>query len=399
MMACPPLKRLFGVLLPLWTICLLRAINPVGAVDRFDIFDGVILRNGSPIVFTGVNAMHVYGGNSSSIAAHNLSIVREFVGNVQYQPITSPGGYSIKSPDGAWLQPLSQIVKGNRELGLTTILDLHRWNESHATEFWAKTPSKTPWWDDYKLRLTQVFLPFAASQPDVWLSPWNEPFSWDYSDGHTPEIWYDEMRALVKLIRDAGVSNVVVLPVGAMGQDESVLLSMGQTLVGEFANVIFDIHAYQRWLKKPRDEIRRRMRALQDLELPFLFGEVGPANAGELMNTSGFLQEANEIGASVLAWIWKCRANPGDGNALLDCSIPGDPVLNDKDNGHWGSTFTAFANNRQSVSSPLDTTLSPNATVAGNETSAAVSTTETPNFASLIPAALVLAGWLVLQAW
>lgn len=171
-------------------------VAAVGLIDHYDVKGGHILRNGRSTVFTGVNALHVYGGNSSAIAAHNFSIVREFVGNVQYQPIDTAGGYSFKSPDGAWLQPLRKILDHNRAMGLATILDLHRWNESHATEFWATTPSLTPWWEAYKTRLLTVFLPFVKGRPDVWLSPWNEPFAWDYTVGvHATLLLWDRAHA------------------------------------------------------------------------------------------------------------------------------------------------------------------------------------------------------------
>jgi len=158
------------------------------------------------------------------------------------------------------------------------------------------------------------------------------------------------MRTLLALIRNAGVPNIVVLPVGAMGQDEGPLLTMGAELVAEYPNVVFDIHAYQRWLKKPAAEVRARMYALRARGLAFLFGEVGPTNSGELMDPTDFLAEARSFGASVLAWIWKCRKDAADGNALLICSpqdAAGTSALNDEQNNNWGTTFTTFADTRR----------------------------------------------------
>ena len=56
------------------------------------------------------------------------------------------------------LHPLQTILNRNRLNDLVTIVDLHRWNKSGTTEFWAKVPSKTDWYAGYIQRCDDVTL-------------------------------------------------------------------------------------------------------------------------------------------------------------------------------------------------------------------------------------------------
>ena len=79
----------------------------------------------------------------------SLSIAREFVGAVAHTPILSApsGGYAVLI-DGEYLHPLEGILDRNAAAGIdVTVLDLHRWNKSTATEFYAKVPSATGWYN------------------------------------------------------------------------------------------------------------------------------------------------------------------------------------------------------------------------------------------------------------
>lgn len=313
----------------------------VASGGRFRVDGPRLLVDGTPTVLTGANAFHVYGGNSDVLAHHSgFNAVREFVGSVQSQPLE--GQWAVQEPTtSTWLHPLAGIVAHNKAQGLVTIVDMHRWNESTETEFGAKTPSQTPWWGAYVQRLVEDFVPFVRARQDhVWLSPWNEPFVWDGADGATADDWYNEFDTIVGLIREAGGDEiVVVVPAAKQGQDEAPLLSHGRQLVDRHGpNVLFDVHAYQRWLTVSAEDVRARLAALRALDLAIVFGEVGQSNAGESMDASTFLQEATAAEVSVLAWVHKC--SDSDPNALLgaDCDGP-----NDNDNGNWGSKFLDFA--------------------------------------------------------
>ena len=124
--------------------------------------------------------------------------------------------------DGEYLHPLEGILDRNAAAGIdVTVLDLHRWNKSAATEFYAKVPSATGWYTAFLDRLASEIAPLVAGRSGVWLSLWNEPFDWDAATD--PALWLAEMTALVTAARAAGIDNVLVIPCGRMGQDEAVL--------------------------------------------------------------------------------------------------------------------------------------------------------------------------------
>lgn len=114
----------------------------------------------------------------------------------------------------------------------------------------AKIPSETDWYADYATRYTHDFAPAVNGRSDAWISIWNEPFMWDGSDDVTAAVWLAEMVALIKVIRDAGTENILVIPCGLMGQDESALLAKtspeasltaAQELLQYDANLVFDV--------------------------------------------------------------------------------------------------------------------------------------------------------------
>lgn len=167
----------------------------------------------------------------------------------------------------------------------------------------------------------------------VWIEVWNEPYRWDRADGYTDDVWLSDMNVLVEIIRNTGNNNVVLVPCAEQGQDESVLNNYGSMFLLSKSNILFDIHAYENWLLVSDTEIDNRLEKLKQNNLPVIFGEIGPLNAGVLMNPKIFLDKVYNRGLSVCAWVWKYDSN--DKDALLnDEGLP-----NDKDNYNWGTTF------------------------------------------------------------
>lgn len=207
-----------------------------------------------------------------------------------------------------------------------------------ATEFWAKTPSATPWFSAYKTRVKEEIVPLIANRSDVWLSVWNEPFMWDRSDGFTDGLWLSEMQGLVHLVRAAGATNILVIPAAEMGQDESVLLTTAQELLSTTdRQLVFDVHAYNKWLGDTEAAAAARIEALHTAGLAIVFGEVGPATPAGTMDAAPFLSAVASTGASVCGWLWGCGA-PG-GNYML--ARPGCAERT-----AWGDQFVNFAADR-----------------------------------------------------
>ncbi len=265
--------------------------------------------------------------------AWNMDIAREFVGNMKENPLS---GYPIQDSNGAWLHSLQAIVDSNRLNNRITILCAFGWDGKSTTLFTGLRPTQTAFWTSYKTKMTQWATQFK-NQPDVWIEVWNEPYRWDRADGYTDDIWVSDMNQMVTLLRNAGNKNIILVPCAEQGQDESVLNNKGVSFLTGKTNILFDVHAYEKWLLSTNANIGSRLAALKTKNLPVLFGEMAPMNAGTLMNPQAFLDSTYNRGISTCAWVWKY--NETDQDALLtSAGLP-----NNTNNNNWGTIYKNHA--------------------------------------------------------
>ncbi len=305
--------------------------NPISQVG-YTISGTNILNTGKPIQLIGANAFHSFGASSTNnddMKSWNLDITREFIGNIKENPIT---GDPIQDSNGSWLHSLQKIVDGNRLNNRITILCAFGWNGTSETLFTGKMPAKTAWFTDYKTRL-QSWANQFKNQSDVWIEVWNEPYRYDRTDEYTDAIWMNDMNEMTAIIRNTGNKNIILIPCAEQGQDESVLINKGSSFLSNKTNILFDIHAYEKWLLDSNTSISSRLDNLQTHNLPVIFGETAPMNSGALMNPEYFLNELYNRGKSICAWTWKYDEN--DKDALL--TLAGLP--NNTNNNNWGTTF------------------------------------------------------------
>jgi len=297
--------------------------------DQFTIAGNKIYNYNNPVQLMGANAFHVFAAGSSDMNSWHIDIAREFIGNVKEARLT---GNAFIDANGAYLHSLQAIVDSNRLNKRITVLCPFQWDGLSATDFTGKMPVTTWWWNDFKLKLQQWAVQFK-DQPDVWLELWNEPYRFDRTDGYTDDIWLSNMNELTAIVRNAGNKNVLLVPCAEQGQDERVLLNKGVEFLNNKTNVLFDIHAYEKWLLEPAAKIGNRLQQLKQLNLPVIIGETAPLNAGNLMNPGIFLDSAYNSGLSVMAWVWKYDG--ADKDALLN--VQGQP--NNNNNNSWGTLF------------------------------------------------------------
>ena len=303
--------------------------NVVNSNTQYSTAGNKIYHLTSPVQLIGANSLHVFSAGSADMNGWNLDIAREFIGNMKQEPIT---GSTILDSNNAYLYSLQTIVDSNRANKKITILCPFGWNGTSATVFSGLMPSQTYWWTAYQAKLKQWAIQFA-SQPDVWIEVWNEPYRYDRTDGYTDDIWVQDMNQMVNIIRNAGNQNIILVPCAEQGQDESVLHNKGVSFLSGKTNILFTIHAYEKWLLVSASQLGARLQALQQNNIPVIFGETAPMNAGTLMDTKPFLDSVYTRGLSVLAWVWKYDAT--DQDALL--TVNGTP--NNNNNNNWGSYF------------------------------------------------------------
>jgi mannan endo-1,4-beta-mannosidase len=286
----------------------------------------------NPKQYIGANALHVYSAGSSDMKTWNMDIVREFVGNMKEQPIN---GYPVHAANGDWLHSLQAVVDSNRKNNFITIFCPFRWNGITNTDFTGVSPRQAYWYNDYKIKM-QEWAAYFKNQPNVWLEVWNEPYRYDRADGYTDDIWYNDMNDMVSVIRGTGNTNIILVPCCEQGQDESVLNNKGAPFLTNKYNILFDVHAYEKWLQVSNTNMGSRLQQLQQNNFPIIFGEVAPLNTNGLMNPKPFLDSIYKRGMSVAAWAWKYDGT--DTDALLD--INGNP--NNNNNNNWGSIYKSL---------------------------------------------------------
>ena len=283
----------------------------------------------NPIQVIGANAFHIFGTGGSDMNSWNIDFAREFVGNVKETPLS---GSPIKDSNGSYLYSLQNVVDSNRANHRITIIGAFGWDGTSATLFTGTRPTQTAWWNSFKSNLQQWAIHFK-DQPDVWIEVWNEPYTYNRSDGYTDDIWQSDMNTLVGIIRNAGNNNIVLVPCAEQGQDESVLNNKGPAFLNGKTNILFDVHAYEKWLLVSNTNISSRLTQLHQNNLPVIFGETAPMNAGTLMDPNSFLDSVYNRGLSVCAWTWKYSDT--DTDALLTSG----GLPNNSNNNNWGSVF------------------------------------------------------------
>ena len=299
-------------------------INEIYSVNGTKIYN-----YGNPLQVIGANAFHIFGAGGSDMNSWNIDIAREFIGNIKETVLT---GSVIQDVTGAYLHSMQEVADSNRKNNRVTIFCPFGWDGTKATEFTGKRPTQSAWWTDYKVKLQQ-WAEYFKDQKDVWIEIWNEPYLYDRTDGYTDDIWANDMNQMVSIIRNVGNNNIILVPCAEQGQDESVLVNKGAAFLSGKKNILFDIHAYEKWLLVSNTEIGNRLQNLKQQNLPVFFGEVAPLNAVVLMNPQSFLDSVYNRGLSVCGWVWKYSSN--DKDALLDNS----GLPNNNSNNSWGTLF------------------------------------------------------------
>lgn len=303
----------------------------------YGILNGKIVFQGQAITFKGVNALQTFGLDDSNLMNEwNIEIVREFIGNFREQPINGP---AIQASDGAFYHSLQNIVDQHRANNRVTILCPFGWVDENGNQqlFTGLNPRQQEFYEAYSNRMQAIAAHFAG-QNDVWIEVWNEPYHWNNENGYEHGRWLADMKDMVDNLRAIeGFENIIVVPGNEQGQSEDVLIEEAASLMEDRYNLLFDLHAYEKWLiNASANTIANRIDAIQASSIPIIFGEIGVVNVSDLMEVDTFLEVMNQKNITTLAWLW--NRNSEDRNALL--SDDGQP--NDNNNLNWGSKYQTF---------------------------------------------------------
>ncbi len=276
-----------------------------GLTGPFAISGSNLLYNNEVVSYKGVNAMQSFGLTDPNLMEEwNIKIVREFIGNLREQPID---GIPILGSDGIWYHPTQEIVNQNRLYNIVTIICPFGWvfENGQQTLFTGLNPSEQNFYGEYKTKMKQIAEHFK-DQPDVWIEVWNEPYHWNNENNYTHDLWLTDMSDMVNNLREViDFKNIILVPGNEQGQSEASVLAKGELLLNSNFNILFDIHAYEKWLiDKTESQITSRLNTLKNENFPFIIGEVGVQNVGDIMPVQSFLNAVKSTNSTTLAWLW-----------------------------------------------------------------------------------------------
>ena len=309
----------------------------------YSISNDKILRDATPIHLKGVNALNTYGINNHELMDQwKIEIVREFIGNLREQPID--GEFAILGADNKWIHPLQKIVDANRKHHKITILCPFGWvfENGNSILFTGLNPTEQDFYNAYKVKMKEIANHFK-NQNDVWVETWNEPYHWNNEKSYSHDLWLNNQIEMVDNLRSVdGFNNIILVAGNEQGQSENAILAKGKELLANRFNILFDIHAYEKWLVNASVEDNiARIEKLNNQGFAIIFGEVGVVNIGDLdvlMNPNNFFMAVNQTKTTTLAWLW--NANTSDQNSLLT----DNNQENNFNNNNWGTTFRNFLN-------------------------------------------------------
>jgi len=334
------IRLLYALFLLFVVGCSSNDSNVKTTASNYSIVDGDILKNGNVLIANGVNTLNTFGiANHELYSTWNINIVREFIGNLREQPIS---GFTIKDSQGSFLHPLQKVVDANRSQNVVTILCPFGWvdESGNQTLFTGLNPSDQEFYKVYKLKMKAIAEQFK-NQPDVWIEVWNEPYHFDNANGYSHELWLRDQTDMVRNLRSVnGFNNVIIVPGNEQGQSETVILEKGAALLANNNNIIFDLHAYEKWIiNMTETAVKNRINGLKNGKIPIIFGEVGVINSNDLMTVDTFLAAVKTTQTPTIAWLF--NRNTNDQNSLLT----DDGEENNTNNNKWGTTFKQFLNN------------------------------------------------------
>lgn len=300
----------------------------------------IIYKEGVEFNANGVNTLNTFGiSNHELISDWNIKIVREFIGNLREQPIE---GFAIQASNGSFLHALQNIVDSNRNNGLVTILCPFGWVDTRGkqTLFTGLNPKSQSFFGNYKTKMRAIAEHFKE-QPDVWIEVWNEPYHFNNENGYSHFLWLSDMGEMIDNLRSIdGFTNIIVVPGNEQGQSEIAVLEQGNNLLINRDNIVFDIHAYEKWLINTTEtQIKSRIETVNQSGFSFVFGEVGVINASVLMPVDNFLSAVTQTKTITMAWLF--NRNTNDQNALLT----DDGLENNTNNNNWATTYKNFLAN------------------------------------------------------
>jgi mannan endo-1,4-beta-mannosidase len=282
----------------------------------------IISANGREFIPVGFNSVHVWLDEDASRRGLATEIPRTRANTVRLVTAGESWTWNSQSRTPAKKRELVELAL---KAGLTPILELH---DGTCLDDYDRPPA------DGKMGLKQIV--------DHWLLPENVALFKQYPDRLWLNIanewgpannpaWRDGYVKSIARLRQAGITNLLVIDAGGCGQDADSLLKWGNAVAESdpLKRVVLSIHLYGRWAThdKPFDpswqfKVEGTLPKLKALRAPVMIGEFGwdapPGSNPGGFNPKILLKLAKDLKIGWLFWAWHSNGGETSLNAVSD---------------------------------------------------------------------------------
>ena len=299
-------KKAYFSLLILTIVVTLITFNQAGNVSAssgFQVNNGILMdSNGNSFVIRGINNPHIWYDTKAYNALDEIAK-------------TGANTVRIVWDTTGKASRLEEIIKRCIELNMIAMPELH---DATGTDDPEKIKRMASYWarDDVRAVLKKY-------HEYVIVNIANEPGDSRHNTKFDDEAWRDVYKQSIDIMRNAGITNTIVIDARRYGQDYSGVAKYGRDLINydPLHNLVFSIHMYVEWNDK--NKIIEKLDLLKSKNLPIVIGEFGynynngNNNLNCEVNAQTILDESEKHGFGYIAWSW---AGNNQENAWLDMS-------------------------------------------------------------------------------
>lgn len=253
--------------------------------------------NGNAFVMRGINHPHSWFKDKletaiPAIAATGANTVRVVLSDGQQYQKDS-------------LEDINKIIDICKKNKLVCMLEVHDVTGSDDIEGVKKAAE---YWTEMKSALVGNEQYVLLNIANEWVGSWDKE-----------QTWYDGYSAAIKIIRDSGITNAVVIDAAGWGQLAAPIEKYGKTLLDEDPqhNLIFSIHMYGAAGKNKR-VIKSNIEYGTKNGLCVIVGEFGYNHSDGDVDEGYIMEYCTENNVGYLGWSWKGN---GGGVEYLDIAL------------------------------------------------------------------------------
>ena len=306
----------------------------------------IIDANGNNFIMRGVNVPHAWFQNNSeqtlrAVAAKGCNTVRVVC-------LDGASGYKTSADE------IRKVIGWCKENKLICVLEVH---DATGKDSISDIVTAAKYWTEMKDILNENRAYVIVNIANEWVGTWDS------------STWSQGYQQAVKIIRDAGIKNMLMIDAAGWGQYGTSIKEKGTEVFASDPekNTVFSIHFYGT-AGKNSSTIKSNIDGALSSGAPVLAGEFGYNHSDGDVDEISLMNYCEEKGLGYLAWSWKGN---GGGVEYLDLCNDWDG----KSQTEWGDIF--FGAMKNSVTASVFTENPPKTTASAAATTTVTTTITT----------------------